>query len=231
MPLYTAILVFSILIPFVLSFDRKVSFYKKWKSLLPSTILVGAVYIYFDVLFVRDGVWGFNPEYHSELVIFGLPIEEWLFFMLIPYASIFIHYVLEAYFPNFRISNSAVKMLSWPIILILVAIVALNIDKAYTRFNYILLVLAIIWGLFDKTGILNRYYLSFLVIMIPFFLVNSLLTGTMIEGEVVWYNNAENLGIRWGTIPIEDVGYAFSLMLLNLLAMSQFEKLYKPQKN
>jgi lycopene cyclase domain-containing protein len=230
MPLYTAILVFSILIPFVLSFDRKVSFYKKWKSLLPSTILVGSIYIFFDVLFVRDGVWGFNPAYHSNVVIFGLPLEEWLFFILIPYASIFIHYVLEAYFPNFRISNKAVKILSWVIILTLIVVVAQNFDKAYTRFNYILLVLALIWGLFDKTGLLNRYYLSFLVILVPFFLVNSLLTGTLIEAEVVWYNNAENLGIRWGTIPIEDIGYAFSLMLLNLLTMNQFQKLYERRK-
>lgn len=233
MPLYTAILFFSILIPLVLSFDRKVSFYKKWKTLIPATILIGAVYIYFDVQFVIDGVWGFNPEYHSNVVIFGLPAEEWLFFILIPYASIFIHYVLEAYFPDFKISDTAVKLLSWTIIIVIATIVVLHLDKAYTRFNYTLLVLALIWGLFDKTRILNRYYLSFLVIMVPFFLVNSLLTGTMIEGEVVWYNNAETLGIRLGTIPMEDVGYAFSLMLLNLLTMSLLQKLFerKPEIN
>ncbi len=230
MPLYTAILFFSILIPFVLSFDRKVSFYKKWKSLIPATILIGAVYIFFDVQFVKDGVWGFNPEYHSELVVFGLPLEEWLFFILIPYASIFIHYVLEAYYPNFKIGHGAVKILSWVLILFFTTIILLNFDKAYTRFNYTLLVFALIWALFDKSGLLNRYYLSFLVIMVPFFLVNSVLTGTWIDGEVVWYNNAETLGIRLGTIPIEDVGYAFSLMLLNLLAMKQFQKIYRKQK-
>lgn len=230
MPLYTAILFFSILIPFVLSFDRKVSFYKKWKSLLPATFLVGAVYIYFDAQFVIDGVWGFNPDYHSKVVLFGLPLEEWLFFILIPYASIFIHYVLEAYFPNFRISDHAVKLLSWALILIFTTLVVFNFDKAYTRFNYTLLVLALIWALFDKSGLLNRYYLSFLVIIIPFFLVNSLLTGTMIEGEVVWYNNAETLGIRLGTIPIEDVGYAFSLMLLNLLTMNVMQRIFGRNK-
>lgn len=229
MPLYTVILFFSILIPFILSFDRKVSFYKKWKSLIPATILVGSVYIFFDAQFVKDGVWGFNPEYHSDVVIFGLPVEEWLFFILIPYASIFIHFVLEAYFPNFRISNAAVKRLSWAIIIVFATIVVLNFDKAYTRFNYTLLVLSLIWALYDKSGLLNRYYLSFLVIILPFFVVNSILTGTMIEGEVVWYNNAENLGIRLGTIPIEDVGYAFSLMLLNLLTMNLFQRLYNRQ--
>ena len=70
------------------------------------------------------------------------------------------------------------------------------------------------------------YYITFLLILIPFFIVNALLTGSFIESEVVWYNDNENLGIRVFTIPIEDFGYAFSLMLFNLLLIRRFEKIY-----
>lgn len=59
--------------------------------------------------------------------------------------------------------------------------------------------------------------------LIPFFIVNGILTGTGIQDEIVWYNNSENLGIRIGTIPIEDIGYAFSLLLLNLLLFERFK--------
>ena len=63
---------------------------------------------------------------------------------------------------------------------------------------------------------MGKFYRFYLWHLIPFFIVNGILTGTGIDGEVVWYNNAENLGIRLGTIPIEDSLYSLSLMLMNI---------------
>jgi lycopene cyclase domain-containing protein len=229
MPLYSAILFFSILIPLILSFDKKVSFFRIWRSLIPASLIVGSVYIIADIIFVKKGVWGFNPAYHSTFVFYGLPLEEWLFFILIPYASLFIHYVFIAYFPHLLISKILVRFLSGVIFSLLLPVIILNTDKAYSFFNFSLLVLALVWALFDKSLLLSRYYLSFLIILIPFFIVNSILTGTFIKGEVVWYNNSETLGIRLGTVPIEDIGYAFSLMLLNLLINNRLQKFLKPE--
>ena len=48
------------------------------------------------------------------------------------------------------------------------------------------------------------------------FIVNGVLTGSLIDNQVVWYNDAENLGIRMGTIPLEDSIYAYSMILMNL---------------
>ena len=50
----------------------------------------------------------------------------------------------------------------------------------------------------------------------PFMIVNGMLTGTAMPGEVVWYNNSETMGIRILTIPLEDFFYGFNLMLLNV---------------
>jgi lycopene cyclase domain-containing protein len=63
--------------------------------------------------------------------------------------------------------------------------------------------------------------------LVPFFIVNSILTGTFIKDEVVWYNNSEILGIRLLTVPVEDIGYLFSLILLNLLTMDRFKQIFK----
>ncbi|MDO7698288.1 MAG: lycopene cyclase domain-containing protein [Schleiferiaceae bacterium] len=60
--------------------------------------------------------------------------------------------------------------------------------------------------------------------LIPFFITNGVLTGSFIADEVVWYNDAENLGIRLFTIPIEDVSYAFSLLLFNLLIYTKLTR-------
>ena len=72
-------------------------------------------------------------------------------------------------------------------------------------------------------NLLSHFYLTFLVMLIPFFIVNGILTGSFVENEVVWYNNLENLNIRVFTIPIEDIIYAFTLILLNLFVMTLLE--------
>jgi lycopene cyclase domain-containing protein len=133
--------------------------------------------------------------------------------------------VVIHYFPKLVTGNRFIRIFSTVLILILLTVVVLNYEKAYTVFNFSLLIVVLIIALFNKSGLLNRYIFSFLFILIPFFIVNGILTGTAIPGEVVWYSDRAILGIRIFTIPIEDVGYAFSLMLMNLLIINKFEKL------
>ncbi len=225
MSLYLILLVSSIFIPFILSFDKKVQFYKIWSTLFPSIFIVAAVYLTADIYFVKRGIWGFNPDYHSQIILLGLPVEEWLFFIVIPYSCIFIHYVLVSYYPDLALSDSFVRMLTIILIVILIAVTLMYYDRTYTLFNFSLLILALLLALLDRSGLLNRYYFSFLIILVPFFIVNGILTGTFIHEEVVWYNNSEIIGFRLFTVPIEDIGYAFSLVLLNLLLINRFRSI------
>jgi lycopene cyclase domain-containing protein len=67
-----------------------------------------------------------------------------------------------------------------------------------------------------RARFLGYFYTAFGMILVPFFLVNGILTGTFLDEEVVWYNEQAIMGMRLGTIPIEDLFYGMLMMLLNV---------------
>ncbi len=222
--LYLLLNLGSVSIPFIFSFHPKLKFYTYWKSLFLSILITMCIFIPWDVIFTNNGFWGFNEAYFLGSKIFGLPIEEWLFFICIPYACVFTHYALLFYFPNKKISLKNVKIISYLFVAILLLTIIFNYNKWYTLVNFTYAIILITIILKTNIELLQTYFLTFLVMLIPFFIVNGILTGSFIENEVVWYNNDENLGIRLFTIPIEDTIYAFSLILTNLYIISLLKK-------
>lgn len=210
-------------VPFLFSFHPKLKFYKLWKPLFTGIIISMLIFIPWDVIFTKQGIWGFNETYFLGTKLFYLPIEEWLFFICIPYACVFTHYALIYYFPNLRLSKGKTKTISYLLILILIILAFTNYDKWYTLINFSLAAILTIIVINIRIELLRSFYLTFIVMLIPFFIVNGILTGSFIENEVVWYNNLENLNIRLFTIPVEDTIYAFALILLNLFIMSLLE--------
>lgn len=214
----------SLSLPLAFSFYPKANFSKKWKFLWPALLVPAVFFLIWDEWFTTMGIWGFNPEYLTGIYLFSLPIEEVLFFICIPYACVFT-YEAVGYFLN----NDYVKPYAGKITVGLTALLLLvgfiNIYKWYTSLTFLLLSIFLLYlHLKLKPEYLGKFYLSFLFILIPFFIVNGILTGTGIENEVVWYNNAENLGIRMGTIPIEDTFYGMLLILMNVVIFETLQK-------
>ena len=214
--LYLWLNIGSIAVPLLYSFHPKLKLYKKFHWLLLSLMLTMGVFIPWDVIFTINGVWGFNSDYFLGVEILSLPFEEWFFFLCIPFACVFTHYAVLLYFPNLKLKKVTTKAISISLVLILFVLALVNYDKWYTLVNFSLAI-PLTWLVYKyNPQLLQHFLLTFLVMLIPFFIVNGILTGSWIDNQVVWYNDAENLGIRIGTIPLEDSIYAYSMILMNL---------------
>lgn len=106
-------------------------------------------------------------------------------------------------------------------LLFVVVIGVLHYDRWYTFVNALFFVLVYSFALCYQTHLLKMFLPSFVAILIPFFMVNGILTGSLLEEPVVWYDNDENLGMRIGTVPVEDLFYAFSMLMLPLMIYSK----------
>lgn len=230
MSLYLIINIGSLIIPFLYSFEKKMNFIQHWKAVFLAILIVAVPFLIWDIWFTKIGVWGFNSAYLLGYNIFNLPFEEVLFFICIPYASLFTHYALLYFFPKISLTKSITHVITFLLLLISIVLVFLNLDKWYTVINFLLFGLLMLFSILSKTKLLQQFYLTFLVVLIPFLIVNGLLTGSFIAEEVVWYNNAENLGIRLGTIPIEDVFYAFTMLFSSHLLIEWLKPKFKTSK-
>jgi lycopene cyclase domain-containing protein len=209
----------TILFPIILSFDRRVRFYKSWKFIIPGLLITGLVFLIWDHLFTILDVWSFNPDYVIGAYILNLPIEEILFFITVPFACIFIYECL-----NYYIKRDLLKDISRPIsiMLIILSVVLLVIfyDRVYTLITFGLLLLVISYAEFIERANLGRFYLAYLVSLIPFYVVNSILTSI----PIVMYNDAENMAFRIGPIPFEDHFYSMSMLLINIRLFEYFKR-------
>ncbi len=228
MKLYILLIIVTIFFPLVLSFDKKVSFYKQFKSLFISIALVGLFFIVWDIWFTKIGVWGFNSEHLLGFNIINLPIEEVLFFIVVPYACVFIHNTLTIYWP-IKTDISTAKNLTYIWICTSLVLAIIYYNHYYTFSAMALSTITGVVLLKKDTSYISNIWRSFIVVMIPFLIINGALTGAFTETPVVWYNDLHNLGLRIKSIPVDDLFYNFTLIISIILIRDFFQTKFKNQ--
>ena len=222
MSYYLKILILSTFVPVIFSFHPKVKFYIYYKSIFRATLLVSSIYILWDIIFTKLGIWGFNNQYLNGIYIFNLPIEEILFFLCIPFCCLYTYHLVEKFNISF-FKNPDWKKINVYFLFMVLVVGLINYTKLYTFICFIMFSLVLF--IVHKSSIdinFNFFYTTFILIIIPFLIINGALTGLFFDQTVVWYNNKEILGLRIFTIPVEDAFYAHQLILLNLMFYKKY---------
>ena len=209
---YLIILLASIAVPLAMSFEKKINFIRNYKIFLPTISSIAFVFIVWDIFFTERGVWSFNDNYIVGIKLFGLPIEEILFFFVIPYISLFVYEVVRYYF-KLESYLVAARIVTFVLAVVLLIACFLKTSADYTFYTFTITAVILFFIYKKRMPNITYYLASYLLILIPFLIVNGLLTGL----PIVIYNDSENLSIRLMTIPIEDFIYAMLLLFSNYL--------------
>ena len=206
------------------SLKRKDGFLSKLKYLFPAMLFSGAIFILWDIRFAELGIWDFNPEFFLGISIQKLPIEEWLFFFVIPFFSVYIYEILKERGMTFSRPNFFVVISL--ALLVLFAFMAYSYRRnLYTFFTFFLLSIYFGYTIFRNNFKKNYavFYLSFLLALIPFLI----LRGVLVALPVMSFNGEHIMNVRIFSMPVEDLGYFFLLHLMNItifeyLSVKQF---------
>jgi len=213
---YLGLDLFSIAFPLAASFEPRIAYWRKWRGLFTGMAVMMLVFIAWDAVFAANGVWGFSSRYTLGVDIFGLPLEEWLFFLAIPYSCVYLYEVMR-YAMRRDVLARVARPLSIVLMIVLAVVGLLFFDRVYTAVTFLFTAALLAVHVFAlKSNYLGRFYLGYAVSLVPFFIVNGILTGWLLPEPIVWYNDAENLGLRLNTIPVEDSVYLLFFLLLTI---------------
>ena len=204
--------------PVVSQFNRQIKHISQWRLKLLTSGIVMIPYIIWDAL-VTGSHWWFNEAYTLDFPVLGLPIEEWLFFITVPFGCLLVWETL----PHPKLSTQLKPLRHVRTVLytaLPIGIAVFSTGKQYTGLVLCCFGLA---GLVDtllKTNLLGqpKTYIYLAIVLGLILVFNGYLTAR----PVVLYSEAYQSGYHILTIPIEDFGYGFTLMLFNAML---YEKL------
>jgi lycopene cyclase domain-containing protein len=89
MSAYLGVLLYCVLVPLAFSFWPSLKFWRHYRELAATLAQVAVVFTAWDVYATWRGHWSFDPRMVLPLRLFNLPLEEVLFFLVIPFCCIF----------------------------------------------------------------------------------------------------------------------------------------------
>jgi lycopene cyclase domain-containing protein len=201
-----------IILPLIVSFFPDLPYYKKFPFVLVSIFAGGLFFVSWDIIATLRGDWSFNPEYVMGISFAGLPLEEVLFFLFVPYSLLLVYEQAAFIFQDRTVPWKQGAGYAVGLILILVSF--LFIGKNYTFIAIFSAGIVFLGMSLFCAGIMVR--LAFWAYLISGFLLFILFNYFLTSLPVVIYSPSAVSGVRFLTIPLEDFFYNFTMMAVYL---------------
>lgn len=208
---YLILMIVSISVPLAQSFQTKKQYKNKIKYIIPAILITSAFFLIWDINFTEAKIWSFNSEYTIGTNIKGLPIEEWLFFLVVPYCCVFIYEIVKVDLEKYEFANFF-TVLSLFLIIVFGLISYFYRHQLYTFLAFLLpsvyLAYIVLRNQFKQH--ITKFYFCYFFSLIPLLIVYGILASL----PLVEYNPAHILNIRIINIPVEDFTYFFLMLLM-----------------
>lgn len=210
---YLLILAATFAIPLVFGLKKQTAFFRNLKHLIPAMIFSGAIFIIWDLRFEEKAIWRFNSDFVIGINLLNLPIEEWLYFLAVPFLSVFIYEFLISRFPTYEKTN---VFLAFSLVLfVLFGVLAYTTrQKLYPFFTFFLTAIYLGYTIFRNRFKIHftKFYLAFFIMLVPFLIISGLISGL----PIIEYNPDFILGNKLYSIPFENFVCLFLLHLMNI---------------
>src|SRR5690348_4939170 len=71
--------------------------YRRPRALAATLVPVVVLFVGWDLIAVHRGDWWYSTRYTLGLRLLGLPVEEWLFFIVVPVCALLTYEALDRY--------------------------------------------------------------------------------------------------------------------------------------
>ncbi|MBN2356685.1 lycopene cyclase domain-containing protein [candidate division KSB1 bacterium] len=209
-------LLFNLLVilgPLSLSFDRKVRFVRQWPSAFTAILMAAFPFLIWDIG-VTGRHWWFNSEYTLDFSLLHLPPGEWLFFITVPFSSLFIWQVLQYYYRT-QPRNINENFYYCYLLFVATGLVFFMLGKEYTGLTMLIFALVIKLDHWMRTYVFFNINIFRYIVIIGGLM--AVFNGYLTARPVVLYHTQYQLGLKLITIPMEDFIYGYSLILLTTI--------------
>ena len=210
---YLLLLFIFVVIPFIINTKNRIYFVSNLKYLLPAILFSGAVFALWNVRFTELGIWRFNLACFTGITIMNLPLEEWMFFFVFPFSSVYIYEFLNAKHRQFEMPNLFLSI-SLVLLIVFVIITYHFRQKLYTFFTFFLLCIYFGYTIFRNRfkKHYTKFYLTFVLVSVPYLVFASVLNYI----AAVSYHPDHIIGLNILNVPVENFGHIFLFLLMNI---------------